>query len=1070
MKLHVRQLALAVGLCCGGMGAAHAQVVISQVYGSGGNSGATLKSDFIELRNNGATAVDLSTWSVQYASSVGTTWQRTNLTGSIAAGGYYLVKEADGAGGSTALPTPDATGTIAMSGTAGKVALVANQVTLSGACPLASAVDFVGYGSANCFEGTAPAPSVAAFGSDQRKNNGTTDTNNNAADFQGLAADPHNSGSAPPPPPDPATPMSIHDVQGNGLQSPVANQRVEVQGVVTAKKFNNGFFLQVEDANVDADPATSEGVFVFTSTAPTVNVGDRVKVTAKVQEYTPSTNLNQLSITEMIEPTVEVLTTGNAIPAPVVLDSALLNASALPGTLERLEGMRVSMAQAVVVGASDGSINEANATSTTDGVFYVTAPDVATPFREPGIGVLDTIAIPAGKTPPRFDTNQERLMVRSRGQVGALPIAVDDEATIGNLEGVLDYFDGTWALLPDANKVPVVAGGKVPTAVDDARYEEATIGGFNLLRFFDEVPDGNGAPTLTPAALDMRLGKTAWAICDYLKTPDILGVVEVENLRILQLLSARIDATCPSHAPHYVPYLVPGNDVGGINVGVLASTRDNGAGVPRVEVASVTQFGKDATFANPNGTTSLLNDRPPLVMRAIVHQDNGATWPVSVVVNHLRSLNGVDDSASGSSGWATEGARVRGKRAAQAAYTAGLIESMQSSNPGERIVLVGDFNAFEFNDGYVDVLGVVKGSPAPDAEVLTAVPSPLTTPLVDGSEFVPQPRERYSYVFEGNAQSLDHVLLNQALIADAMHVEVDHPRINADFGVDNFGDASTPVRVSDHDPVRVRVSLASFRSADVRMAMTAPATVLPGNTAHFDAQVDNAGPNAALNASVAFVLDGAWSPTMTVPAGWTCDAPLVDATTTTVLCRNADFASAASASFGMDVAVPVTMVAGSVHVAASVASSITDPANANNGASATVAIDGRADLRATVSGPVLGAKPNVVAHYPARIINAGPAAAWQPVLHASGDVAPNAVVVNAPAGWTCAKSAAPVGFQVTCTLDGAMGSNGVWTVDLAITSPQRPANDLLDLSVDVTSASPDPVTGNNTATSSTRIR
>ena len=395
---------------------------------------------------------------------------------------------------------------------------------------------------------------------------------------------------------------------------------------------------------------------------------------------------------------------------------------------------------------------------------------------------------------------------------------------------------------------------------------------------------------------------------------------------------------------------------------------------------------------------------------------------------------------------------------------------MQSANPGERIVLVGDFNAFEFNDGYVDVLGVVKGTPAPDAEVLTAVPSPLATPLIDGSQFVPDPRERYSYVFEGNAQSLDHVLLNQALIADAMHVEVDHPRINADFGVDNFGDASTPVRVSDHDPVRVRVSLASFRSADLQTAMNAPASVLPGHTAHFDVQVANAGPNDASNASVAFVLDGAWSPNVAAPAGWACDAPLVDATTTTVICRNGDFAPSGPVAFGVDVAVPVSMVSGAMHLAASAASSITDPANADNGASATVAIDGRADLKATVSGPVLGAKPNVVAHYPARIINIGPAGAWQPVLHASGDVAPGAVVVNAPVGWTCAKSAAPVGFQVTCTLDGAMASGGIWTVDLAITSPQRPANDLLDLSVDVSSASPDPAPANNAATSSTRVR
>ena len=86
-----------------------AQVVISQVYGGGGNSGATLKNDFIELRNNGPTAVDLTGWSVQYASSTGTTWGgRTNLSGSIPAGGFYLVQQAQGAGGTVDLPAPDA--------------------------------------------------------------------------------------------------------------------------------------------------------------------------------------------------------------------------------------------------------------------------------------------------------------------------------------------------------------------------------------------------------------------------------------------------------------------------------------------------------------------------------------------------------------------------------------------------------------------------------------------------------------------------------------------------------------------------------------------------------------------------------------------------------------------------------------------------------------------------------------------------------------------------------------------------------------------------------------------------
>src|SRR5438094_7818662 len=140
--------------------AVSADIVISQVYGGGGNSGATLKNDFIELFNRGTVAVNVSGWSVQYAATAGTTWQRTNLPPvTVPPGGYLLVQEAAGAGGTTDLPAPDATGNIAMSATSGKVALVNTTTLLAGSgCPFAATVvDFVGYGStATCFEGAGP--------------------------------------------------------------------------------------------------------------------------------------------------------------------------------------------------------------------------------------------------------------------------------------------------------------------------------------------------------------------------------------------------------------------------------------------------------------------------------------------------------------------------------------------------------------------------------------------------------------------------------------------------------------------------------------------------------------------------------------------------------------------------------------------------------------------------------------------------------------------------------------------------------------------------------------------------
>ena len=165
-------------------------VVISQVYGGGGNSGATLKNDFIELYNRSASEVDLTGWSVQYASAAGSSWQVTNLSGSLAPGKNYLVQEAAGSGGSVDLPVPDAIGSILMSATNGKVALVNNQIPLTDACP-AGIVDLVGYGAANCYE-TAATPALTNTTAAIRIGGGTTDTDNNFSDFITGAPIPHN--------------------------------------------------------------------------------------------------------------------------------------------------------------------------------------------------------------------------------------------------------------------------------------------------------------------------------------------------------------------------------------------------------------------------------------------------------------------------------------------------------------------------------------------------------------------------------------------------------------------------------------------------------------------------------------------------------------------------------------------------------------------------------------------------------------------------------------------------------------------------------------------------------------
>lgn len=174
-------------------------VVISQVYGGGGNAAAPYVQDFVELKNLGTSPVDLTGWSLQYASAPSQFWSVGSLEGTIPAGGYFLVGFIPGFTGAP-LPTPDWTGLLNLSSTSGKVALTDSTDPLTGSCPTSAALrDFVGYGIATCFEGTSTAPSASNTLSVQRLNGGCTDTDDNAADFLVAPPTPRNSAATPSP-------------------------------------------------------------------------------------------------------------------------------------------------------------------------------------------------------------------------------------------------------------------------------------------------------------------------------------------------------------------------------------------------------------------------------------------------------------------------------------------------------------------------------------------------------------------------------------------------------------------------------------------------------------------------------------------------------------------------------------------------------------------------------------------------------------------------------------------------------------------------------------------------------
>jgi hypothetical protein len=926
-----------------------AQVVISQVFGGGGNTGAPYRNDYVELFNRGASPVSLNGLSVQYASATGTGNFASNpvaaLSGSLQPGQYYLLQLAGGASG-VALPTPDATGTVNMSATSGKVVLVSGTTGLAcnggsttcSAAQLALILDLVGYGGANFFDGAGAAPTLSNSTAGLRQNSGCTDTNNNGADFVSAAPSPRSTasplatcqsptnptgtGAATPPTVlagqtslltvavkpgtnptstalsvtvnlvpiggptaqafvddgtngdltagdlvfswrttvDPTTSAgsktlaatiadaqsrtgaaslaldvvlgctvthTIAEIQGSAAASPLPPATVvTTRGVVYGLR-SNGFFAQM--ATGDGDETTSDGIFVFTGGAPpaAAAVGHEVCVTGPVLEFVPPSDPSQPPLTEISGPTsVFVLSSDHPLPEPTPITAEMTSGLDTVDRLERLEGMRVSVASLTVVAPTGGSVNGPGATGSSNGVFYGVVAGVPRPFREAGIDVNDPLPDGAPCCVPRFDGNPERLRVDSDAQPSAATLDVTTGTTVTGLVGPLDYAFRTYTVLPEPGSASVSALATF-TPAPAPRGDEVTVASLNLQGFYNTTNDPGGDTVLTEEAFENRLRKASLTIRDVLRLPDVLAVVEVENLSTLQALAARVNADVTGLGgldPGYVAYLEEGNDPGGIDVGFLVKSA-------RISTLNVTQVGKDATFTNPvTGRQDLLNDRPPLVLDARAVRPAGDAFDFTVIVNHLRSLIDIDDP--------TAGPRVRAKRQAQAEFLASLIQDRQLADPQVRLVAVGDFNAFEVNDGFADVMGTIVGTPAPADEVVLAGPDLVSPDLFNLLAWL-ESREQYSYVFDGNAQVLDHAIANTRLASWVSRFH--YGRSNADFPEVFRSDATRPERLSDHDGSVTYLALGTPRLSG---------RVIGQGPDHVDVQVTNVGGGNAFGAQI----------------------------------------------------------------------------------------------------------------------------------------------------------------------------------------------------------------------------
>ncbi|MCP3979617.1 MAG: hypothetical protein GY716_09845, partial [bacterium] len=496
-----------------------------------------------------------------------------------------------------------------------------------------------------------------------------------------------------------------------------------------------------------------------------VAVGDQVDVTAEVDEFFDTTELTS-------SPIVSVDSSGNALPAATVFDATRPSTDPLAPScaieFECYEGMLVSI--------TGGSVCTGNQTFGSDPIAEVFISAGSRCFRETGVEFpgLSMPPIPTWDgNPETFELDPDRLGLPNETLAGGSTF----DAT-----GVLGFEFSDWELWPTSLSITAAT---IPRAVPPRRdIIEFTVGSLNLFRLFNDVddpePDDDGSVVST-AEYQRRLGKLSLYIRDVLDSPDVLAIQEVERLSVLQDLAAQIST---DGGPLYSAELVEGNDVGGIDVGYLVGEF--------VTVTQVTQLGADELLTFDG---SLLHDRPPLLLEAEYFRTlppfgdrtsrGGIDFPFAVMCNHMRSLNGIDDPDG----------RTRQKRLEQAQSIAQKAQDFQAANPTVPLIVIGDLNAFEFTDGYVDVVGQIAGDFDPAMNLLSG-PDLVDPNLVIWARYVPQ-NERYSYIFEGNAQVLDHALTST--VAGDFVSRFVYGRGNADAARDLENQEGTALRSSDHD-------------------------------------------------------------------------------------------------------------------------------------------------------------------------------------------------------------------------------------------------------------------------------
>ncbi|MEN1727532.1 MAG: Ig-like domain-containing protein, partial [Pseudomonadota bacterium] len=594
--------------------------------------------------------------------------------------------------------------------------------------------------------------------------------------------------------------LSIEEIQGDDLRSPFAppsgndpGQVVRTEGNIVTSVGSNFFTMQQPDLLPPRGLGNprSRGLFVFTLNPPTVAVGDEVTVQGAVFEFF---SLTQIGLPD----TVEITSSANPLPAPVVFDD--LTPSEDPNTpscgvnnFECYESMRVSVPNGFVTGPSQFRVSDPV------GEAYVSAGGSrvlrGTGVEFPGLDPMLCPNCPIWSgAPEQFELDPDRINLANVTLAGG---------TTFSATGVIGFEFGGYELWPTELTINSTPNLPEPAPVG-SNPVDLTIGSLNALNLFDDVDDperpiatcgagyiADDREVLTPAEYQLKLNKLADTIIQGMGAPDVIALQEVESVATLQALADIISNQ--RGGPAYTPYLIKGNDRGDINNGFLVNES-------RVTVDAVFLEGQDECLSSDN---TPLHDRPVLTLegRFIFDGPTETTeWPFVLMNSHLRSLSGIDDES-----------RVRLKRHEQAQSVAAKVQARQDADVNLPVIVIGDLNAFEFTDGYVDVVGLISGTAVADQNLVNIEnammpgfdPSNQVSPALFNAIDTLQAGERYSFTFlennnnRGVSQALDHALLNRA--ANRYFSDFGFARGNADYWLGFADDEMSIARSSDHD-------------------------------------------------------------------------------------------------------------------------------------------------------------------------------------------------------------------------------------------------------------------------------